>query len=374
MPEGQPLVSVVVLARNESDHIVAAVNSVLAQTVDDLEVIVVDGLSTDGTPDLVRALAAVDARIRLVSNPHRTIPHGLNLGLQVASGKYLGRCDSHAVLNDTYLAHAVAVLEADPAIGSVGGCRVGVASSASGLAVATALSSKFGVGDALYHYSNRACDLDHATFGVVRTEILRAVGGWDEGLLVNEDVDLDYRIRAAGHRIRFEPEMVVYWQVRESLLAFAHQYRRYGRGKAAMVVKNGPRAVRLRHLVPPGLVLALGVAAVLLLTGPVWAAGVLTAPYALGVLVVSGVVAGRPRVVPRVLDRPASRDPVVSGAAVPQIESVPHRISPLRLAGAFMAMHLSWGVGFLEGVVLRRRPADASAWGRSLPAGNGPTK
>lgn len=381
MPEQQPLVSVIMLARNEENHIEAALRSVLEQTVQDLEVIVVDGLSTDRTPELVRAIAAADPRIRLVSNPQRTIPHGLNLGLAAARGRYASRCDSHAVLNDRYLAVATEVLQAEPTIGSVGGRRLGTASSPSGVAVATALSSRFGVGDALYHYSDQACDLDHATFGVVRVELLRSVGGWDERLLVNEDVDLDYRIRGAGYRIRFEPRMIVYWQVRESLVEFRHQYRRYGRGKAAMVVKNGPRAVRLRHLVPPALVLALAVAVVLLVTGPAWVAVVLAGPYLVALLGVTAVTAARPHPVPRIVSppRPTTTGPGTPAGAAPdadtadsgsrRIEIRPRRVPPLRLAGAFLAMHLSWGAGFLEGLLLRRRPADASARERQLQTG-----
>lgn len=397
MSEEQPQVSILMLARNESQHIDAAIRSVMAQTVTDLEIIVIDGMSTDDTAEIVNALAAEDPRVRLVSNPQRTIPQGLNIGMRAARGRYVARCDTHSVLSRDYLKVALGVLEADPAIGSVGGRRVGTADTASGRAVATALTSKFGVGDAFYHYSDQATDSDHATFGVMRSNVLRSIGGWDERLLVNEDVDLDYRIHASGYRIRFEPRMAVFWRVRESAPEFAHQYRRYGRGKAAMVRKNGPRAVRWRHLVPPGLILALLTAAVLLITGPWWAAAVLAAPYPIAVATISALTTARPRHVPHIVSRPVemsrpvektcpppgtgtggacgssarttARTPTRTGPAVagPSVETLSYRISPLRLASAFMAMHLSWGVGFLEGLLLHRRPADTSAWNRSAP-------
>jgi GT2 family glycosyltransferase len=355
-PGRPPLVSVVMPARDEEEHIEVAVRSVLAQSVDDLEVIVVDGMSTDGTCAVVRAMAAEDRRVRLVSNPDRTIPHGLNLGLRAARGQFLSRCDAHAVLNQGYLAHAVELLRSDPTVGSVGGRRLGTAQSPSGRAVATALSSRFGVGDAFYHYGEQASDSDHATFGVLRVEVLRSLGGWDERLLVNEDVDLDHRVRAAGYRIRFEPAMVVHWRVRETLPEFVHQYRRYGRGKAAMVRKNGARAMRLRHLAPPALVLGLGTAVVVAVTGPVWVAAVLAGPYAFAVMAVSAALGRHPQAVPRVVRGP-----------LPEVEVVPAPVSRLRLAGAFAAMHLGWGLGFLEGLLLRRKPADTSAWDRSSP-------
>ena len=85
-----------------------------------------------------------------------------------------------------------------------------------------------------------------------RTTVARAVHGWDEQLHVNEDVDFDHRVRALGHRLAYHPDMEIYWHVREDLFALGHQYRRYGRGKGAMILKNGPRALAARHLAPPG--------------------------------------------------------------------------------------------------------------------------
>jgi succinoglycan biosynthesis protein ExoA len=276
-------VSVVMPVRNEERSVAGAITSVLRQSETDLELLVVDGGSTDATLREVEQIAAVEPRVRVLHNPQRTIPHALNVGLASARGRYLARVDAHAAVNDTYLERGVAALDADPAVAAVGGRRIGVAATPSGVAAATALSSRFGVGDSINHYSLVAQDTDHASFGVFRVDVLRSVGGWDVNLPVNEDVDIDHRILAAGHRIRFDPQMCIYWHVRESLPALGRQYRRYGRGKAAMVHKNGRGAIRIRHLAPPTLVLGLTGAA-LATAGGLWPVGLLVAvPYAVAV-------------------------------------------------------------------------------------------
>ncbi len=332
-----PLVSIVMPVRNESATIRAAVASVLEQTMTGLELMVVDGESTDDTVEQVQDLARADPRLRLLHNPQRTIPHALNVGLAGARGHYLARVDAHAEVNETYLERAVAELERWPRVAAVGGRRIGVAESRTGRAVAAVLSSPFGVGSSINHYGTVRQDTDHASFGVYRVAVLRAVGGWDEELLVNEDVDIDHRIMALGHGIRFDPGMCIYWQVRETLRDFGRQYRRYGRGKAAMVRKNGVGALRGRHLAAPALVTALGAAAVLTVTGHSRLASAIVGPYAAGV----GV---------------ASVDAWRHGP-----DDDTGRASLAALGGAFVVMHVSWGVGFLEGYLLGARPVAASA-------------
>jgi succinoglycan biosynthesis protein ExoA len=168
-------VSVVMPVRNEERSVAGAITSVLSQSEADLELLVVDGDSTDATLREVERIAAVEPRVRILHNPQRTIPHALNLGLAAARGRYLARVDAHAAVNDTYLERGVTTLDADPAVAAVGGRRIGVAATASGVAAATALSSKFGVGDSINHYALTAQDTDHASFGVFRVDVLRAV-------------------------------------------------------------------------------------------------------------------------------------------------------------------------------------------------------
>jgi succinoglycan biosynthesis protein ExoA len=333
-----PTVSILMPVFNEEHSVAEAIASVLRQTVKDIEILVIDGRSVDATTQVVRRLAEQHPEVRLLDNPRRIIPSALNVGLQHARGEFVARVDAHLTLNDVYVETGLRVLKEHPDVAGVGGCRVGVAGSPTGKAVAAALSSRFGVGDSINHYATEPQETDHASMGVYRTEVLRSIGGWDEQLRVNEDVDLDHRILAAGHRIRYDPEMVMLWSVQETLRDFGRQYRRYGRGKAGMVRKNGPGAVKLRHLAPPALAGALTAGSLAALAGHRLVAATLLAPYPVALAGAVTATAGKDT-------SPADW---------------------LRLGGAFATMHLCWGVGFVEGL-LGAEPVSSS--GRSWTRG-----
>lgn len=328
----KPLVSVLMPALNEEGSIAGAIASVLAQTDVQVEVLVIHGPSVDATGRIVEELAAADERVRLIPNPRTLIPVALNLGLQAARGEYIARVDAHSNADPSYLSRGVAWMARNPKLASVGGLRKGVASTPTGRAIALALSSKAAIGNSINHYATEPQLTDHASMAVTRTAAARQVGGWDESLPVNEDVDFDHRLIQAGYQIGFDPAMKVDWHVRETVPQLFRQYRRYGRGKAAMLRKNGAEAIRLRHLVPPAFVVGTGV----LLLGGLFRRGLwaLLVPY-LGLLAAASAQAWR------------NRDPKVDA-------------DPAALPPAFAAVHTGWGLGMLEGLLLGKEPHLAS--------------
>lgn len=328
------LVSILMPVRNEEAAIAGAVASALAQTYDPIEVIVIDGRSSDRTREVVTEIAARDPRVRLLDNPKKAISPALNVGLAQARGTYIARMDGHATVNPEYVELGVRHLIDDPGVAAVGGRKVGVAESRTGKAISLALSSPFGVGDSINHYGTEVQETDHSSFGVYRTEVARSVNGWDEELVANEDVDFDFRILGRGHRMLYNPDMIINWHVRETVRDLGRQYRRYGRGKGAMVAKNGLGAIRARHLAAPALLGALAVAAGLAVAGfPKLALG-LVAPYAAAVSAAGAFT-------------------YMSGRKA-QAEAAPWAVP-----ASFVAMHTSWGVGFFEGLA-GRRPSAAS--------------
>lgn len=337
----RPLISVLMPVLDEARSVAGAITTALAQADHgvDVEVLVMNGPSTDGTGDIVAEIAARDPRVRLLDNPERSIPAGLNIGLANARGEYVTRVDGHATISADYAARGIRHLEADPGLAGVGGIRHGVARTPQGHAVSLALSSPFGVGNSINHFGTQFCETDHASFGVYRADVAREVGGWDETLLVNEDVDFDHRILARGYRIAFDPEMAVYWHVRENVPDLFHQYRRYGRGKAAMVRKNGREAMRARHLAAPVAVVGTAGLALLATRHPRLAAAAYS-PYVAGVGAAS-VHAWR------------RRGQLHPEPGTPQDT----RVSIPALPGTFLAMHYGWGLGFLEGYLLGKEPA-----------------
>ena len=340
---GEPVATVVVPARDEERWIARCLASVLAQGESRLQVVVVDGGSMDATASIVAEIAARDPRVELVLHGADSIPGSLNAGLAAAAARWLVRVDAHSTIPPTYVASVVGHLETGR-WGGVGGRKDAVAETAGGRVVAAALSSRFGVGNSVYHYGSHARVVDHVPFGAYPTETLREVGGWDERLAANEDYELDYRLRRAGHRLLFDPEIRIAWRCRDSIRDLFRQYVRYGRGKADVAVLH-PSSLKPRHLAPPALVVMLLGGAAVSAVFPV-AGLVLAAPYATALAVA-----------------------VVTARKVPMWTRV-------SLPAAFMAMHLGWGVGFLTGLASaiagrgprrrgadRRRRADpADAW------------
>jgi succinoglycan biosynthesis protein ExoA len=322
-----PTVTVVVPARNEEAFIGSCLDSILAQDYGDLEVLVIDGDSTDGTTTIVEAYAERDPRVRLLRNGRRLIPISLNLALAEARGTWLIRVDAHATVPPDYVGRAVAHLETGR-WGGVGGRKDGIGRVPAGRAVAAAMASRFGVGGSTYHHGTTPRPVDHVPFGAYPVELARRLGGWDEELAVNQDFEFDCRVRQAGNELLFDPELAIEWHCRQSVGALFQQYRRYGRGKVAVAAKH-PGSVRPRHLAAPALVASLALALVAGRRRPAALAAVVV-PY-------SGAVAAATVATARTIDDPEARRWV---------------------APAFVAMHVGWGVGFWTGVarlVVRRR-------------------
>ena len=313
--EVEELVTVIVPAKDEERSVAACVESILDQRYRDLEVLVIDGGSTDGTREEVHRLERRDPRVRLL-RAEGGIPSSLNEGLRAARGPWIVRVDAHATVPPHYVDTLVGHLRTGR-WGGVGGRKEGVADDPVGRAIAAALGSRFGVGNSMYHYGDRPALVDHVPYGAYPTALLRQIGGWDEMLTANEDFELDYRLRRMGYQLLFDPAVSIAWRSRTDIPALFQQYRRYGRGKAD-VVRLHPTSMQPRHAAAPALV-ALLTAAGLAIRRPRISLA-LIGPYAAAVATATAAILRRDR------DR----------AAAPFVPA------------AFVAMHVGWGVGFWE--------------------------
>jgi succinoglycan biosynthesis protein ExoA len=321
-------VSVVMPVRNEAAGIEEALDSVLEQELDvPFEVVVADGRSTDGTREILARRAAADERVRVVDNPGRGIPQGLNAALATARGRYLVRLDGHATMEPRYVQGLVYHLRSGRCE-AVGGRVEAFGLGSFGKAVAAAHGSRFGIGNASQHYRTATGIIDHVSFGAYETERVRALGGWDERFARNEDYELNFRYRADGGRILLDPSKVSRWRVRETVSGLARQYFGYGFWRLRTLVRH-PSSLSARWLVPPTLVLSILVGGAFAWTtaGRVFLAIVLLSYAAF--LAVGALGLGR-RIGMRFVGR-----------------------TVLALA----VMHLCWGAGFLASIVtLAARP------------------
>ena len=330
----EDLVTVVIPAYNEAAHIGACLDSVRAQEHAHLQIVVVDASSPDGTADIVRERMAEDPRIELVQHDRRNIPASLNIAVAHARGRWLVRVDAHSTIGPTYVRTAVDRLRQQEWAG-VGGRKDGVGDTPAGRAIAVAMASRLGVGNSVYHFGTTAQEVDHLAFGAYDLDVVREMGGWDESLTANEDFEFDHRLGQAGHRLLFDPALVIDWQCRQSVPDLFDQYRRYGRGKVD-VARLHPGSLRPRHLVPPLFVAYATLAAALGVRRPRWLAGML-APYAA----------------------------VVLGESVRAGRQLPSTRERLWLPPAFVAMHVGWGLGVWSGL---RRTLSRDLRARARPS------
>lgn len=313
--EAWPHVSVIMPVRNEARRLRESVGAVLAQDYPGrLDVTVALARSDDDTAAVLADLVR-DRRVRAVDNPSGGTAAGLNAAIAASTGTVVARVDGHAVVPPGYLRRAVQLLD-ETGADNVGGIMAAEGQTAFERAVAAAMSSRFGTGDARFHYGGPPGAVDTVYLGVFRRSALDRVGGFDETLVRTQDSELNLRIRQTGGTVWFSPELQVRYRPRSSVRALVRQYYEYGRWRR-VVARRHRGSLQWRQLVPPATVLACGVGAGVAATGRRWGLVPLLG-YGAGVLGASAVV-GRGL-------------PVGVAARLPLV---------------FVSMHGAWGVGFL---------------------------
>ena len=343
-----PPVSVVMPVRNEERHLAESVRHVLGQEYPgEFELVLAVGPSADRTEELARELAAAHPRVTVVANPSGKIPAALNVAVRAARHAVIARVDGHAMLPPGYLTTAVTAL-IETGAADVGGVMAAEGVTAFERAVAWGMTSKAGVGSAVFHTGGGAGPTDSVYLGVYRREAIEQAGGYDEEMLRAEDWDLNYRIRAGGGQIWFTPELHVTYRPRASVRTLSSQYFHYGRWRR-VVIREHPDTASFRYLAPPaaaGLValgLAAGVAGLVAIAagapaGVRWLAAGLVLPvtYLAGITAVGTVLARRLPAGVRI------RVPLVLGV-----------------------MHMCWGTGFLTSPRTLHRSGEADTRVRS---------
>jgi glycosyltransferase involved in cell wall biosynthesis len=252
-----PIVSVVMPVQNEAAFIRRSLGAVLRQNYpsEQLEVIVADGISTDNTREIVAEFARGHNNLRLVENCGKIVATGLNAALRVAKGKIIIRVDGHTVIDANYVRECIEALEKTGA-DNAGGRMTAESDDWFGRAVAAATSSRFGVGGARFHYSDREEWVDTVYLGAWRREVFSRIGTFDEEMVRNQDDEFNYRLRASGGRILLSPQIKSRYYNRSTPLALWKQYFQYGFWKVRVLQKH-PRQMQPRQFAPPLFVLML---------------------------------------------------------------------------------------------------------------------
>lgn len=255
-----PMLSVIIPCRNERRYIEACARSILAQERPSggMEVIVVDGLSEDGTREILQRLAKEHPELRVVDNPHRLTPCAMNTGIREARGKYIAIMGAHCDYSADYLKTCVDLLDEHPEASCTGGPIISAGRSLFGQAVAAAMSHPVGIGNARHRHPNFEGYAEGACYPVFRKEVFEAIGLYDEMLVRNQDDELNYRLTKQGGKVFLSPRARSIYFVRESITSLFRQYFEYGYWRVAVIRKHRMPA-SFRHLVP--LILVIGLVA-----------------------------------------------------------------------------------------------------------------
>jgi glycosyltransferase involved in cell wall biosynthesis len=328
---GSPLVSFVVPVRNEREAIEDCVQALLAQDLppDQIEIVVAEGRSSDGTRAILDRLSARDPRVKVVDNPTGRTPDALNLAILASSGKFIGAISGHSRVAADYASRCLNVMRKTDAW-SVGGRMEQSSTTPFGRAAAAAAGSRFGVGDSAFHYADVPGPVETVFPGFWPRWVFEQVGLFDPELIRNQDDELSYRIRAAGGIVWFDPGIRATYRPRESWPRLFDQYRQYGKFKVRVFQKH-IRAARLRHLIPG-----------------IFVGSLLLTPLALAIPWLSVI--------------PLMSASVYVAANLVFSARVSRRTQTrmVDVMKAFAGMHLGYGLGFLQGVL-----AYAPRWLRS---------
>ena len=323
-----PPVSYIMPVLNEGATLRRAVTQIhLQDYAGEWELILALAPSRDDSEAIARDLAAEDARIRIIANPDRDIPVGLNLALAAARYEIVVRVDAHAELAPGYTTAAVTALQQTGAV-NVGGVMQAEGSHPVQQAIARAYNSPIGLGGGAYHGTGTAGPAESAYLGVFLAEPVRAAGGFDPSLRRGEDWELNLRLRKAGHLVWFDPALRVRYQPRSTWTALAQQFYATGVWRA-VITKRVPADTPWRFFVPGVFVVGMTAAT---LTFGLAAARVLPQGARIAGLVPAGYLGAT----------------AAAGFRLPGQRSLRDR---LRSTRALVTMHVCWGTGFLVGLL-----------------------
>lgn len=249
------MLSVICPIYNEEKYIAKCIDSIMKQDYpkDNLELIFVDGMSSDRTREIVSEYSEKYPFVRLIDNPARIVPVAMNTGILASRGDVIMRLDAHATYASNYfrvLEEALFTLNADN-VGAV--CKTDVLNKTpKALAIKEALSNRFGVGNSSFRVGvDEVTAVDTVPFGCWRRDVFTKYGLYDERLVRNQDIELNKRILRGGGKIFLIPDTYCTYLARETFGALAKNS--FGNGKWNILTVFYTRqlsSLSIRHFIP----------------------------------------------------------------------------------------------------------------------------
>ena len=322
------MVSIICPIYNEEKYIAQCINSILAQDYpqEKLEILFVDGMSSDRTREIVQQYTQQYPHIQLLDNPQRTVPYAMNIGIEASKGDIIIRLDAHAVYPTDYFSKLVAGLQYYQADNVGAQCRtLPMNQSATAIAIAEALGSSFGVGNSMFRIGiTQDMETDTVPFGCFRGEIFNKVGLYDTELIRNQDDELNARIINSGGKIVLMAGLEFDYYARDSYAKLFKMYYQYGLYKPLVNKKLGSPAT-LRQFIPPLFVIGLVLGGILSISLPI--VGLLY-----GIVLLLYLIAG-----------------MMIG--IKQTKKHQSLAMVFAMPFTFFILHLSYGIGYIHGIL-----------------------
>ncbi len=256
-----PFVSIIIPCRNEEKFIGKCLDSIIKNDYpkEKLEIIVVDGASTDKTKEAVGEYIKKYDFIRLLDNPQKTTPISMNIGIKASNGEILSKTDTHSEYPANYISKIVDCIEkygADIA----GGVALAVPKKDTYTAkgIVMALRSKLGSGGSAFRTTEdgepRPAD---TAFGILfRKSVINKIGLFNEKLTRSQDTDFAIKAEKARLKIYLVPEVRIKYYPKADLTSFFRHTVKDGLW-VILPLKYGSSLFKIRHLVPLAFVLGI---------------------------------------------------------------------------------------------------------------------
>lgn len=255
-------VSIIIPCRNEEKYIENCINSFFEMDYPKhlLEIIIVDGMSSDKTQQIVMGLQSKNKNIKLILNPSIYTPHGMNLGIRSASNDYIMIASAHSIFNKNYLSELMLHMK-ELKCDAIGGVIITDVRNKTkkSLSICKVLSNKFGVGNSMFRIGTSfPIKVDIVPFGIYHKDLFETVGFYNENLIRNQDMEFSKRLIALNKEIYLIPEAICTYYARETFLALAKN--NFGNGiwipRTVYVTKN-ISSLSIRHFIPLAFMLTL---------------------------------------------------------------------------------------------------------------------
>jgi cellulose synthase/poly-beta-1,6-N-acetylglucosamine synthase-like glycosyltransferase len=319
--------SIIIPTYNEQDYIANCIDSILNQNYDKerLEIVIVDGNSSDHTLSIIREYQQKNQCIKLKENPGRRTPQSLNIGIKGSKGDVVVILGAHTTLDKDFIFYNNKYLN-ELNVKVTGGTQINKGLNFMQHLIGLAMENPFAMASAPYRWSKKEQFVDTVVYAAYKRELFDEIGFFEENFTISEDAEFNWRIRKAGYKIFFSPKIKSYYYPRKNLKKFIYQMFRYGILRVN-VLKKHLSAFKFSHIIPPLFVICLIVLFMLMVISKISPVYFLIFIIGYFVMNVIGTI------------YKSSKENTLYLFVLPLI---------------IFLMHFSWGLGFIAGLILPR--------------------